>query len=167
LEEFEARPVTIQMVLRGALTARGPDIELRPVTSEADWDALQRLVRADHVEGRRSAGLGLSVELSRKMVTTFQTKSSAYHFDLAIKEGLPMAYRAHAASPNGAGIIEDCSHHHRRGARASPRRSLQLSPTACGRPAATPSFSARSRPSRRNGGTTGSVFIRSAWREPG
>jgi GNAT superfamily N-acetyltransferase len=107
LEEFEERPVTIQMVLRGALTARGPGIELRPVTSEADWDALLELVRADHVEGRRTAGFDLSPEFSRNMVAAFRAKNSAYHFHLAIKDGLPVAYGAFAAAPNGAGIIED------------------------------------------------------------
>jgi GNAT superfamily N-acetyltransferase len=107
LEEFEERPVTIQMVLRGELAARGPDVELRPVTSEADWAALLELARAGHVEGRRSPGLDLSPEFSRGMVAAYQAKSSSYHFHLAIKDGVPAAYGAFAAAPNGAGIIED------------------------------------------------------------
>jgi GNAT superfamily N-acetyltransferase len=107
LEEFQERPATIQMVLRGELIARGPEVELRPVTSDGDWTAMQRLVRADHVEGGRTPGLNLSPEFSRKVVTAYQAKSSDYHFHLAIKDDMPMAYGAFAAAPNGAGIIED------------------------------------------------------------
>jgi GNAT superfamily N-acetyltransferase len=107
LDGFEERPVTIQMVLRGELAARGPDIALRPVISDADWDALLQLVRADHVEGRRTADLDLSPDFSQKVVTAYRAKSSAYHFHLAIKDGAAVAYGAHAAAPSGAGIIED------------------------------------------------------------
>jgi GNAT superfamily N-acetyltransferase len=107
LEDFAERPVTIQMVLRGELTARGPEGELRSVTSDADWTALQELIRADHIEGRRTAALDLSPEFTGKVVTAFRAKGSAYHFHLAIKDGQPAAYGAFAKAPNGAGIIED------------------------------------------------------------
>lgn len=107
LDDFEERPATIQMVLRGELIARAPDIELRPVTADAQWAVLQELARADHVEGRRTAGLDLSPEFTTKVVTALRAKGSAYHFHLAIKDGLPAAYGACAAAPNGAGIIED------------------------------------------------------------
>jgi GNAT superfamily N-acetyltransferase len=107
LEEFEERPLTIQMVLRGELTARGPEIELRSVTLDADWAALHDLVRADHIEGRRTAGLDLSPDFTRKMVAAFRAKSAAYHFHLVIMNGLPAAYGAFAVAPNGAGIVED------------------------------------------------------------
>jgi GNAT superfamily N-acetyltransferase len=52
-------------------------------------------------------GLDLSPEFSRGMVAAYQAKSSAYHFHLAIKDGVPAAYGAFAAAPHGAGIIED------------------------------------------------------------
>jgi GNAT superfamily N-acetyltransferase len=107
LEDFAERPVTIQMVLRGELNARGPEVELRPVTSDANWDALRTLARADHVEGRRSANLDLLPEFTQRLVTAYRAKSGAYHFHLAIKDGLPIAYGAFAAAPNGAGMIED------------------------------------------------------------
>jgi GNAT superfamily N-acetyltransferase len=107
LEDFEERPLTIQMVLRGELSDRGPKVVLRPATSDADWDALQELVRADHIEGQRTSGLDLSPEFTRKFVAAFRAKNSAYHFHLAIKDDMPTAYGAFAAAPNGAGIIED------------------------------------------------------------
>jgi len=72
-----------------------------------DWDALFRLVLADHAEGRRTGALDLSPEFSAAVVAGYRAKSDAYHFYLAMREGIPVAYGAHAAAPNGAGMIED------------------------------------------------------------
>src|SRR6202035_4887670 len=44
LDDFEERPVTIQMALQGGLRERGAPIDLRPVADDADWDALLQLV---------------------------------------------------------------------------------------------------------------------------
>lgn len=107
LEGFAERPLTIQMVLRGELGDRGPPIDLRPVASDPDWDALLELVRADHVEGRRTPDLTLSAEHSRNVVAAYRAKGSAYHFHLAYLDGRPVGYGACAAAPNGAGMIED------------------------------------------------------------
>jgi GNAT superfamily N-acetyltransferase len=107
LDGFAERPVTIQMVLRGELSDRGPPIDLRPVASDPDWDALLELVRADHVEGGRTPDLTLSAEHSRNVVAAYRAKSSAYHFHLACLNGRPVGYGAYAAAPNGAGMIED------------------------------------------------------------
>jgi GNAT superfamily N-acetyltransferase len=107
LDDFEERPVTIQMVLQGDPTDRGAAIELRPVVSDADWQALLQLVLADHAEGRRTSDLDLSAEISSGMVAGYRAKRGAYHFHLAIRHGIPVAYGAHCAAPNGAGMIED------------------------------------------------------------
>lgn len=107
LDNFEERPVTIQMALRGTLTDRGAAIDLHPVAGEADWAALLQLVRADHAEGRRTHGLNLSPEFSAAQVATFRAKSAAYHFHLVINAGVAVAYGAYAAAPNGVGMIED------------------------------------------------------------
>ena len=107
LDDFEQRPVTIQMALQGELTERGAAIDLHPVATDADWDALLELVLADHAEGRRTGGLELSPEFSAAKVAGYRAKSGAYHFHLAIQDGIAVAYGAHAAAPNGAGMIED------------------------------------------------------------
>jgi GNAT superfamily N-acetyltransferase len=106
LDDFEARPLTIQMALEGDLAERGPAIALRPVTSDADWEALLRLVLADHAEGRRT-NQELTFETSAGMVAGYRAKSDAYHFHLAVQDGCPVAYGAYAPTPNGAGMIED------------------------------------------------------------
>jgi predicted GNAT family acetyltransferase len=64
-------------------------------------------VLADHAEGRRTGALDLSPEFSAAVVAGYRAKSDAYHFYLAMREGIPVAYGAHAAAPNGAGMIED------------------------------------------------------------
>jgi GNAT superfamily N-acetyltransferase len=107
LDDFEERPVTIQMALQGDLTARGVAIDLRPIATDADWDALLQLVLADHAEGRRTGGLELSPEFSAAKVAGYRAKSGVYHFHLAVQDGVAVAYGAHAAAPNGAGMIED------------------------------------------------------------
>jgi len=107
LDGFAERPVTIQMVLEGEVRERGTAVELRPVTEEDDWRALLALVRADHVEGRRTADLELSAGFSAQVVTAYRAKSHAYHFHLVMLDGRPVAYGAFAAAPNGAGMIED------------------------------------------------------------
>jgi GNAT superfamily N-acetyltransferase len=95
------------MALRGELTARGAAIVLRPVTRDADWDALLQLVLADNAEGRRTGDLDLPPEFSVAQVAGYRAKSGAYHFNLAMLDGVPVAYGACAAAPNGAGMIED------------------------------------------------------------
>ena len=107
LDDFEERPVTIQMVLQGKLADRGASIELKPVSGDADWAALLRLVIADHAEGRRTGGLELPEGFSAAVVDGYRAKSAAYHFYLAMRDGDAVAYGAHAAAPNGVGMIED------------------------------------------------------------
>jgi GNAT superfamily N-acetyltransferase len=107
LDDFEERPVTIQMALQGDLTERGAAIDLRPIVTDAGWDAMLQLVLADHAEGRRTGGLELSPEFSAAKVAGYRAKSGDYHFHLAMQDGIAVAYGAHAAAPNGAGMIED------------------------------------------------------------
>jgi predicted GNAT family acetyltransferase len=90
-----------------ACEVRGATVELRPVSSDADWQALQQLVLTDHAEGRRTSNLDMSPEVSAGMVAGYRTKSGAYHFHLAMQNGVPVAYGGYAAAPNGAGMIED------------------------------------------------------------
>lgn len=107
LDNFEERPVTIQMALQGEVTDRGTPIALHPVASDADWNKLQELVLADHAEGRRTSGIDVSPEVSAGIVAGYRAKSPAYQFHLAIQDDEPVAYGAHAGAPNGAGMIED------------------------------------------------------------
>ena len=107
LDDFEERPVTIQMALRGDLTDRGRPITLRPVASDADGMRCSSSSSPITPKVLRTKGLDMPPEVSAGMVAGYRAKSGAYHFHLAIENGLPVAYGAHAAAPNGAGMIED------------------------------------------------------------
>lgn len=107
LDDFEERFVTIQMVLQGDLANRDTSIELLPVTKDADWQMLLQLVLADHAEGRRTGNTHLPPEVSAGIVAGYRAKSGTYHFHLAVQNGVPVAYGAYAAAPNGVGMIED------------------------------------------------------------
>lgn len=104
---FEERPVTIQMALQGDLTKKGALVVLRPVRGDAEWGALLELALVDHAKGRRTGGLHVAPEVTAGMVAGYRAKSADYHFHLAIEDGVPVGYGAHAAAPNGVGMIED------------------------------------------------------------
>ncbi len=104
---YEERPVTIQMALQGALSDRGPTIEMRPVVSDADWGVLQRLVALDHAEGRKSGDLDLSSEFAASATAANRAKGADYPYNLVIRGGEAVAYGAYAIAPNGVGMIED------------------------------------------------------------
>ena len=107
LNDFIERPVTIQMALLETIADRGAAVTLKPVVSEADWDAVRRLVVANHAERQSVDDLGLTPEFSREMTETYRMKGSAYAFHLVVEDGTPVAYGACAAAPNGVGMIED------------------------------------------------------------
>ena len=79
------------MALKGDPADRGASVTLRPVVNNADWTALLRLVIANHVERRDVDGLDLPPEFSAATVDVYRAKSHAYHFHLAIKDGVPIA----------------------------------------------------------------------------
>ncbi len=107
LDNFQERPPTIQMALHGNVTGTGCAIEMRPIADEADWEALLQLVLVDHAEGRSTSELSVSREVSAGLVAGYRSKSASYKFWLAMQHGQPVAYGAHAAAPNAAGMIED------------------------------------------------------------
>ena len=107
LEGFCERPPTIQMALRGELTDRGARVDLHPVQTDADWQALLGLLVANHGEGSASGNLDLPPGFSADMLSGFRAKGPQYQFYLAMSDGAPAAYGACAKAPNGAGMIED------------------------------------------------------------
>jgi GNAT superfamily N-acetyltransferase len=107
LDDVEERFVAIQMALEGDVADRGAPVELRPVMTDGDRDALLRLVMANHAERRDIDGFDFPPEFSAAMVETYWAKGDAYHFHLTIEGGVPIAYGGYAAAPNGVGMVED------------------------------------------------------------
>lgn len=106
LDGFEAQAPVIQMQLEGEVRAP-PATALRPVETEADWNALAALVRRDHAEGARTGGAIHSADVTDGIIAGYRAKDGPYRFHLALEDGEPVAYGALAAAPSGAGMIED------------------------------------------------------------
>ena len=107
LDDYEELTPTIQLVLEGPLQATPRDIDLRPVTTDADWQSLYMLLRQDHVEGARTRGWTISEEVSEGIVASYRKKWPAYQFFLAREDGVDCAYGAGVLCANGMGMVED------------------------------------------------------------
>jgi GNAT superfamily N-acetyltransferase len=110
LEYRELSPV-LQMVLTGAIPGASvrtsANVTLRPVKTQADWDTLYQLVRADHIEGKTTRGMELSEEVTRGIVADYRAKSQVAQFFLGSSEGVACAYGQAIMGPHKMGIIED------------------------------------------------------------
>jgi len=107
LDDYQELTPTIQLVLDGALQANPRNIDLRPVTTEADWQCLHTLVLHDHAEGARTQGMTIPVEVTQGMVTSYRKKWPTYQFFLAREDGADCAYGAGVLCAYGMGIVED------------------------------------------------------------
>ena len=107
LDDYQELTPTIQLVLQGPLHANPRDIDLRPVTTEADWQSLYTLVRYDHTEGARTQVQSISEEVTRGIVASYRKKAPTYQFFLARADGVDCAYGAGVLCANGMGMVED------------------------------------------------------------
>lgn len=104
---FEERPVVVQMICDRLTPLGDAPIDLVEIVDDAGWAALTDLVRADVTEGKRTGGLNLDDSFVADMVANYRAKAPAYRFHLALLDGVPVAYGAMVAAPNGMGMIED------------------------------------------------------------
>ena len=106
LDDYRELTPTIQMVLEGPLRAAPPAVDLRPVTSDADWRSLAALLAADHAEGARTGG-PLPDHVTEGMLASYRAKVPAYQFYLARIDGDDCAYGAAVRCPGDIGMVED------------------------------------------------------------
>ena len=107
LEDFRELTPTLQMVLEGSLKESGARVELRPVVTDSEWQAMYALVRANHIEGKSSHGLHFDDELTRRMVAGYRAKATVAQFFCAFVEDAVCAYGCSVIGPHGLGIVED------------------------------------------------------------
>jgi GNAT superfamily N-acetyltransferase len=107
LEDFGELTPTLQLVLTGALRATPPNLELRAVTAETDWQSLAALVRQDHGEGARTHGRALPAEVTAGLVAGYRKKSPACQFFLARRDGIDCGYGAGVVCEDRMGMVED------------------------------------------------------------
>ncbi|MGH2899663.1 MAG: GNAT family N-acetyltransferase, partial [Solirubrobacteraceae bacterium] len=98
----------VVLVLEGALRARGPALDLRPVASDADWDALTELCWLDHQE---EVELGFHDAwpraFSEELCATKRLKGPAVRYFLARAHGVDCAFFSSFPGENGVGKVED------------------------------------------------------------
>jgi GNAT superfamily N-acetyltransferase len=107
IADYREMAPTIQMVLDGPLSRPGASLALRPVTSDADWQVLYDLARADQLEARRTHGVVHDEEVTRGLVAGYRGKRAASQFFVATVDGVDCAYGSSVIGPYGMGIVED------------------------------------------------------------
>lgn len=98
----------VVLALEGALRARGPAVELRPVESDADWEALTELCWLDHQEevaqGFHDAW---PRAITEDVCAVKRLKAPAVRFFLARADGVDCAFFSSFPGENGVGKVED------------------------------------------------------------
>ena len=113
---FEARLVLegyqitseLEMLLEGKLLRSGRPVEIRGVTTEADWESLARLTRADHEEEGPKFGRPVYArEVSEQMLGVRRRKGPALRYWLARADGIDCAFFSSWPGPERVGVVED------------------------------------------------------------
>jgi GNAT superfamily N-acetyltransferase len=99
---FEARlcldgyeeDATLQMLLEGELQAEVRSVEIRPASSDADWEVIRR-----------------SEELAEAMTRVRRAKQPALRFWIAHQDGADCGYFSSLPGENGVGMVEDLFTH--------------------------------------------------------
>jgi GNAT superfamily N-acetyltransferase len=107
LEGYRAEELMV-LVLEGPLGTRGPDVELRPAVSDADWDEIGALLREDHEEEVR---MGFhepwDESVTRQLLEAKRVKSPDVRYVLARADGQDCAFFSAWPGENGVGQVED------------------------------------------------------------
>jgi GNAT superfamily N-acetyltransferase len=107
LDDYRELTPLVQMLLDGPVARPGARVEFRPVVSEADWEELYRLLRADQIEGKRTYHLELDESITRGMLEGYRAKRAVQQFFLALDRGEACAFGSSVVGPCGIGAIED------------------------------------------------------------
>jgi GNAT superfamily N-acetyltransferase len=100
--------VEVQSVLESGLDANPRPVSIRPVTDEADWSSLARLIRMDHLESARKRGVDCWPQtITDQMVEQKKRKASAVQFFLARVDGHDCAFFSSWPGVHGIAKVED------------------------------------------------------------
>jgi len=110
LEGYE-RKDTMVMLLEGELAGAAKPHDVRPVESEADWQAYASLHEIDWREYADTIPGGADMAVAEQMVRTRRAKSPPVRYWLAYLSGEPRAYLASWEGLDGVGQVEDLFTH--------------------------------------------------------
>ena len=110
---FEARlslegygsSVDLEMILEGPLSADPPEVDIREVSDDADWEVLRRLKLADLQDG--GLGRSRSGPLAEQMYLAKKAKAPNVTYFLARADGADCAFFSSWPGNNGIGVVED------------------------------------------------------------
>ena len=98
----------VQLLLEGDLQAQPPDVEIRLCESDADWETLERLTRADHEEEAQKFGHPVYArEVTAQMLAVRRGKCPPLRFWIARADGSDCAFFSSWPGTNGIGKVED------------------------------------------------------------
>jgi len=110
LEGYE-RKDTLVMLLEGDLIGAAKPHDIRPVESEADWQAYSSLHEIDWREYAEKIPGGADTAVAEQMVRTRRAKTPPVRYWLAWADGQPRAYLASWEGTGGVGQVEDLFTH--------------------------------------------------------
>lgn len=117
--EFEARLAVegyerddgMIMLLEGPLIGTAPEYDIRPIESEADWDAYWDLRLADWREHNKRTGRKAGDDVARRMYEATRMKVPPVQYFMAYVKEKPVAYFNSWAGIEGVGQVEDLFTH--------------------------------------------------------
>lgn len=107
MAEYEEQTPIMQMLLRGEMTRRGAEVDIRKVDDDGDFEALAELVRADYDEGQASRAAPLPPSVVDGLLAGHRAKWPRHQFFIASLDGKDCAYGAGADCGDGMGMVED------------------------------------------------------------
>ncbi|MDP2674409.1 MAG: GNAT family N-acetyltransferase [Dehalococcoidia bacterium] len=110
LEGYE-RKDTLVMLLEGETAGAPNPCDIRPVESEADWQAYSSLHEIDWREYADKIPGGADMAVAEQMVRTRRAKTPPVRYWLAWADGQPRAYLASWEGVDGVGQVEDLFTH--------------------------------------------------------
>ena len=98
----------VVLVLEGGLASRGPRAEIRPATSDADWQVVLELCRLDHEEeAEKGFHRAWEAGVTRQLVLAKRLKAPSVRYFIARAEGVDCAFFSAWPGENGVGKVED------------------------------------------------------------
>jgi GNAT superfamily N-acetyltransferase len=110
LEGYE-RNDELALLLEGELTGETPPVEVRPLESEADWEAYAALKQMDWDEYTRRLKRPFEPEVRDSLIAIARRKQPPVQYFMAWLEGRPVAYMFGWSGTNGVGQVEDLFTH--------------------------------------------------------
>jgi GNAT superfamily N-acetyltransferase len=111
LEPGYKRDDALVMLLEGDLRGTAPQCDIRPQTTDADWDAYYELFLIDWQEDHAKTGRDFREEVARQMLQVKRAKQGTVKYWLAYVGKQAVAYFNSSEGVAGVGQVEDLFTH--------------------------------------------------------